>query len=129
MKKLIIGTLLIALALAFVSGCNESSRRARVIPIREQMMEPPARWIKDYGSSFDSQVAWNLAVIRHDQRKIAAKINEEHPIPDPNVPTIKDRLAEIDARLEELNEIDFYESEETNGNDKSNSETKKTGSS
>ena len=78
MKKLLLVVLLLA-----VVGCNEA-QKTPVKSVGDHLIPTRQDWKDTYGDTIDTRVAYNLALIRNDQRRIFQRINNLHPDVDPN---------------------------------------------
>lgn len=76
MKKLILILMLIVLV-----GCTDT-RKQTVKPVSQHLIPTRAEWKIAYGDTLETQMAYNLAVLRYDQRAIFALVQDHHA--DPN---------------------------------------------
>lgn len=95
MKERIVKVLLTAgLCLAIVvnllgalvlCGCIESEQvvSPQVKPLSAHLIPTKDTWKAAYGDTIETQIAWNLAVIRFDQKRIFELVQALHPA-DPN---------------------------------------------
>ena len=102
---------LLSLALLLMlTGCLETEKQVK--PLSGFLIPTRADWVAEYGDTMETQVAFNLALIRYDQKQLFRYINEKHPVIDPNVPTLESRVEvleeiEVERLGEELEEIEI----------------------
>ena len=87
--------MLICLALSVIAGCNEAVKTIQPdAPPLESHLEPRpddaaglksyAGWAAAYGDTLETRLVYNIALIRHDQRRGFAHINSLHPPVEPS---------------------------------------------
>lgn len=74
-------------------GCNEVQKapeeaqpKTNIKPLSEQLIPARQDWKGAYGDTLESQMAYNLVILRNNQLEIAKMISKMHPSVDPNVP-------------------------------------------
>ena len=86
MKKLIelcvVAVILLIVAVVF-AGCEESVAQ-NANPLSQQLVQiKDPNWIKQYGDGVESQLAYNIGILRYNQLLIANVMNKAHTT-DPN---------------------------------------------
>ena len=72
MKRLILILILFA-----ITGCSSTNKP--VEPISKYLIPSNETWKTAYGDTLESQMAFNLAVIRNDQKVIFKLVTSQHP--------------------------------------------------
>ncbi|KKM79836.1 hypothetical protein LCGC14_1345970 [marine sediment metagenome] len=87
MKAIEIIAIVVILALLsfWLCGCSEEQRLPDVKPLSGYLIPTRQDWKDTYGDTPETQTAFNLAVIRYDQKQIFNLIQQYHPPNDPNV--------------------------------------------
>ncbi len=96
------------LFLMTLTGCNEVQKipQTSIKPLNQQLIPTDPNWIRAYGDTLETQIVFNLAVMRNDinvSRKnelvIANVMNKMHSI-DPNDPNnLKLRIEKLEAKV------------------------------
>ncbi len=79
MKKSLLITILLAIIL---TGCTDAKKQT-FKPIDQHLIPTRAEWKLAYGDTIETQVAYNLAVLRNDQKAIFNLVQSYHA-EDPN---------------------------------------------
>ena len=82
---LVVGLLLMMLIM--LVGCNESQKvpQENIKPLDQQLVPARQDWKDAYGDTLETQIAFNLAILRQNDLVIANVMNKMHPT-DPNDP-------------------------------------------
>lgn len=109
-RKLRVGlvvAMLVCLALS-LTGCNETQQvkpvavGADIVPLRQQLIPIQDRhqeWKDTYGEGWESLIAYNLAILRANDKSIGEFIVKAHPLPDPNAVTLEPRVEKLEEKL------------------------------
>lgn len=89
MKKVLIFTILLC-----IIGCNEVQKApvTSVKPIGRYLVPMRQDWKDAYGETLESQMVYNLVIMRSNQMKIAKMISKLHPVIEPNEPIDPNRV-------------------------------------
>jgi len=66
------------------SSKNPNIKPSNIKPLSQHLVQVPQNWKDAYGDALESQVAYNLVVLRNNQLVIADVMNRIHPKTDPN---------------------------------------------
>ena len=114
-KTVLIAVMLMLVSILFV-GCNESQKIEQIepvdpniIPFEKQLLPTRQDWKDAYGDTKEVQIAYNFAVMRGNDLKIAEYIKGLHFPTDPNALTLERLNDKFEAKfkaLEESNKVD-----------------------
>ncbi len=82
MKKYIAILVILVALLAFIKLCPAHDPNVAK-PLNELIVSAPDQWKQLYGDTLETQIVYNLAVLRNNQLLIGQMINNLHPV-DPN---------------------------------------------
>lgn len=106
MKKrelLVVSVILAALAIMFC-GCNEAQKapQSNIKSLNQQLLPAPQEWKDAYGDALETQIAYNLVVLRNNDMVIAGTMNILHPADanDPNNLKVRIEALEANAIME-----------------------------
>lgn len=88
------------LILVLCLGCNETVKKPNVKPLTDQIMPARQDWKDGYGDTLETQLAFNVALIRYDQKQIFKYIQSLHAV-DPNEVPIEDRVEKLETVVAE----------------------------
>ncbi len=80
--------IVIVILLALLCGCNEQAK-VGIRPMSENVIPTRQDWKDAYGDKAETQLAFNIAVLRRNEKLIVNEINKFHP-DDPNEVTVED---------------------------------------
>ncbi len=106
MKKYIVILLVMAALLIFIKYCPAHDPNAPK-PLNQLIVAAPDDWKAVYGDTLETQVVYNVALMRNNQLMIGQTINNLHPPVDPNAVTLEVRLETLEKFARENAEFDL----------------------